>query len=152
MSGATWDDMLDEAREELRRQEEENPNAELGDAMTPEPESHFQGRWRGVGPMQTKSGLRHVFLVWRHGDDAPGFLYQHTQLVVQVEEQRPEVGDEVLVLRGPTREYETKDGESRSTFPYVLRKRPCSDPLPTGPAELEETSGGMLGDNEELPF
>jgi hypothetical protein len=139
-----WDDLLNEAREALRRQEDESPNGELGDLMTPEPLAYFTGRVRGTGVMQTRDGTRGVYLVWDEADK-PGFLYQHAKLVAQWEEVDPEIGDEILVLRGATVEFE-KSGEPRETFPYVVRKRPCSRPLPGSETE----SGGA--DDDGIPF
>jgi hypothetical protein len=130
-----WDQLLNEARERLSEQEGENPNNELGDEMTPEPDQHFAGRWRGEGKMFTKGrGEISVYLVWSRNDE-PGFLYQHSRLVQEVDAEQPQVGDEVLVLRGPTRTFE-KDGEERTIYPYVLRKRECARPLPNAAGEI----------------
>jgi hypothetical protein len=145
-----WAELLDEARQELTRQEEENPNADLGEDMTPAEDSYVQGRWRGLGEMQTKEGKRTVALVWRAGDNAPGFLYGHAQLLAQVDELQPELGDEVLALRGPTQYYE-KQGEERKTYPYALRKRPCADPLP-GTSGGESDEPAAIGEPEPEDF
>jgi hypothetical protein len=143
MSGDHYDELLREAEQIFREREENDPNAELGDDMTPDPEGHFRGRWRGTGLMTTKGGSeRGVFLVWNI-DGEPGFLYQHTALVHEVDEIQPQIGDEVLVFRGPTREFTTKDGDERQVFPYVLRKRECSDPLPDASTERPD---------DEIPF
>jgi len=130
--GGDWDELLTEANERLAEQEGDDPNAELGDEMTPEPGTAFKGRWRSSeGKMQTKGrGVVDVYLVW-DTDDQPGFLYQHSRLVQEVEAEQPESGDWVLILRGATQQYE-KDGEERQIYPYVLRKRACSNPLPSG--------------------
>jgi hypothetical protein len=144
-SVSDWDTMLNEARDRLREQEDDN--AQLGDAMTPEPGEHFQGRWRGAGTMVTKErGLVDVYLVWS-ADGEPGFLYRHARLVQEVEAERPEVGDQVLVLRGEAQEFE-KDGRTQTIYPYVLRRRPCADPLPGAAAEL--ANGGP--EDDDLPF
>jgi hypothetical protein len=128
---SAWDDLLEQARERLSEQQEAGDvNASLGEDMTPEPGDHFAGRWRGEGQMATKRGTIGVYLVWNR-DNAAGFLYQHARLVQEVDAERPEIGDRVLVLRGETEEFE-KDGETRKVFPYVLRREPCSDPLPDG--------------------
>jgi hypothetical protein len=145
----TFDDLLREAQETLRERESD-PNAELGDDMTPEPEASFAGRWRGPGQMTTKRGSVDVYLVWGR-DGRPGFIYQTAGLVQEVETEQPQLGDEVLVLRGPTREFE-KDGETRRTYPYVLRRRSCSDPLPGGAPEGAPPSGGQLGLDKDIPF
>jgi hypothetical protein len=148
--GGDWDELLAEARQKLAAQREQAKagNAALGDEMTPAEEAHFAGRWRGEGTMQTKHGPRDVFLVWDR-DGMPGFLYRHAGLVLEVDAERPEVGDEVIVLRGRTECYE-RDGESRRKYPYVLRRRPSSDVLP-GVVEAAGT-GGPLADHEDLPF
>jgi hypothetical protein len=140
-----WDELLGEARERLA-QEEDNPNTELGDSSTPEPQQHFAGRWRGQGTMVTKGrGEIPVYLVWDR-DDRPGFLYAHSRLVQEVEAEQPAVGDEVIVLRGPTRTFETKDGEERTIYPYILRKRACSKPLPAAIDERQDDG------DAEVPF
>jgi hypothetical protein len=148
MSGRDdWDGLLDEARQALREQEE-NPNSDLGDEMTPASGDALMGRWRGDGQMQTKRGLVDVYLVWdRDGD--PGFLYQHTRLVQEVDAEQPQVGDQVLILRGEAETYE-QNGEEREVYPYVLRKRPCSDPLP-GQPELEQKATQQSAD-DEFPY
>jgi hypothetical protein len=151
MTENSWDALFAEAEAALEKAAED-PNAELGDEMTPQPEGRFGGRWRGDGTMVTKRhGTIGVYLVWS-ADGKPGFLYQHGMLVQQVEEQRPQVGDLVVVLRGETREYE-KDGEARKSYPYVLRKRKCSDPLPDSSAthELEAGSSEPPTD-DDAPF
>lgn len=152
MSGGfdNLDGLVAEAKAALREQEDD-PNTGLGDDMTPAPEAYFRGRWRGTGAMQTKRGLTGVYLVW-DTDGKPGFLYQHARLVQQVDEQEPQIGDLVVVLRGEARAFE-RDGEARQTYPYVLRKRECSDPLPvSGEAgELEAQTGGGP-DDDDLPF
>jgi hypothetical protein len=55
-----------------------------------------------------------------------------------------------LILRGPTKFYE-KDGEERSYYPYVLRARPCADPLPTEPVE-ESTTTEQPDDLDDPPW
>jgi hypothetical protein len=147
MSGDSWDDLLAEARQALADQKD--VNSELGDDMSPQPEQHFAGRWRGSGVMVTKErGTVGVYLVWDR-DGKPGFLYQHAGLIAEVDAEQPQLGDEVLVLRGETREFE-KDGETRRSFPYVLRRRPSSEPLPEAdPVELLE--GGDKPD-DDIPF
>jgi hypothetical protein len=146
VTGESFDDLLREAEEVLRGREDDDPNAELGDDATPEPEAHFVGRWRGTGTMVTKRGTVDVYLVWDR-DNKPGFLYQHAKLVQEVETEDPQIGDEVLVLRGPTREFE-KGGELRKTYPYVLRKRSCSDPLPPWPGKAPSTDEV----DDDIPF
>jgi hypothetical protein len=139
-----WDELLEEARKALHEHDE--GNRDLGEDLTPAPEAHVAGRWRGTGTMATKRGQIDVYLIWDR-DDRPGFLYQHARLVQEVDAERPQVGDRVLVLRGPTETFE-KGGETRTIYPYVLRRQECSDPLPeAAPSQLEGEDA-----DDELPF
>jgi hypothetical protein len=133
-SGDDWDELLAEAQSALDKQG--TASDELGEDLTPEPGQHVAGRWRGVGSMQTKRGLVDVYLVWDK-DGGRGFLYQHARLRQEVEEQQPQLGDRVLVLRGQTETFE-KDGQERTIYPYVLRRQPCDEPLPdeSGKADI----------------
>jgi hypothetical protein len=147
----SWDELLNEAREALQEQQDENPNADAGDDMTPPEEGHFMGRWRGAGKLQTKErGLVDVFLVWDR-DDNRGFLWASTRLVQEVKAEQPQVGDRVLVLRGPTETFE-KDGEARKVFPFVLRRQACADPLPEQPAAPQVAAGEEPASDEDIPF
>src|SRR5262249_28261803 len=101
-AGDWWDDTLADAKKALAEKQEQDRsgNSELGDEMTPAEEDYFAGNWRGVGKMHTKDrGEIDVSLV---SDKAgrPGFLYQSAGLVEEVNAEKPQVGDEVLVLRG----------------------------------------------------
>jgi hypothetical protein len=153
--GGQMSDLLGEARERLRQlmqEEGENPNAEAGEVIEVEEGEHFEGRWRSNdGMLHTKRGKVGVYLLWDKAGK-PRFHFQQAALVEWVEELQPQVGDEVLILRGPTKTWE-QDGETHKKFRYVLRCRPCSDPLPG--AELkpaESTQSGPLGPDEDLPF
>lgn len=148
-AGDSWDKLLAEAHEKLAGQQGQGRggNVELGDEATPAEGEHFAGRWRGEGRMTTKVGERDVFLVWDR-DGRPGFLYRHARLVLEVDAEKPQVGDEVLVLRGPTEHFTTKDGEAREIFPYVLRRRPCADPLPGEPPPI----AAEPVDDQDIPF
>jgi hypothetical protein len=146
---STWDELLGEARAALQEQGE--VNSELGDDMTPEPEQHVAGRWRGIGQMQTKRGLVDVYLLWHRDNDRHGFLYQHARLVAEVEAEKPQVGDRVLVLRGPDESFE-KDGETRTIYPYVLRRQECDEPLPDAGVSAQLGSGGEPAADSDIPF
>lgn len=143
---SSWDELLAEARQALSAQHD--MNSDLGDDMTPAPEASFMGRWRNDAlKMTTSRGVVDVYGVWDR-DGKPGFLYRHTRLVDEVDAQKPQIGDQVLVLRGADEEYE-KAGETRTVYPYVLRKRACDDPLPDQPA-LGAGSGAAA--DEDIPF
>jgi hypothetical protein len=144
MSADGWDELLADARKALQEQEE--INSELGDDMTPAPETHFMGRWRGITVMQTKRGPRDVYGVWDR-DGKAGFIYQHARLVQEVDAEQPQVGDRVLILRGADETYE-KDGQQQTAFAYVLRRQECSDPLPET-AQLED---GTADSDPDVPF
>jgi hypothetical protein len=121
-----FDELLREARERLAA---DTGRGDLGEGMTPEAGSAFRGRWRGESVMQTQAGERQVFLVWDE-DCRPGFLYAHARLVAEVDEQRPSIGDRVLVLRGDDESFVANTGDERTIFPYALVVRPCVEPLP----------------------
>jgi hypothetical protein len=139
MSGG-WEELLAEAAERLSEQEERDIG-EAGDQIEFSDDSpHFMGRWRGIGQLETKRGPVDVYLLW----DTIGerrFAFQHSQLVREIEEADPKIGDEVLILRGAPRSFE-KDGEQRTVYPYAVRSRPCFEPLP---------GGGVPGD-DDIPF
>src|SRR5438876_2429895 len=127
-----FDDLLRSAQGRLREQEEEEGNLdELGDLVELDVGEHFHGRWRGDGQMRTKDGLVDVYLLWSR-DGAPRFIYRHARLVWEIEELRPQVGDQVLILRGPSVEFE-RGGDSYTSYRYAVRARACSDPLPGSP-------------------
>jgi hypothetical protein len=147
MSGDSFDELLREAEEALRERQEHEPNVGIGDDMSPGAGEHLRARWRGDGEMATKErGVIPVYLVW-DVDGRPGFVYQHSQLVQEVEAERPQVGDEVVIVRGEDRHFTTKGGEERTVFPYVLKRRECADPLPGATAELPEAAS-----DEDIPF
>jgi hypothetical protein len=142
----TFEELLAAARKSLAEQQDgAGGNDELGEDQTPDENGYFAGRWRGEGQMTTRRGdAVRVFLVWDRAG-APGFLYAHARLVAEVDAERPQVGDDVVVLRGEDEHFE-KDGQQRTIFPYVLRKQACGDPLPGPPAE----AGG--GADDDIPF
>jgi hypothetical protein len=144
-----WQQLLDEAQQAMREQQD-NPNDTLGDDMTPQPDEHFMGRWRGDdGVMVTRErGTIDVYLVWDR-DGKPGFLYRHARLVQEVDAERPQVGDRVLVLRGPAETFE-KNGEQRTVYPYVLRRQPCDDPLPEQAVAV--AAGDQPAGDDDIPF
>jgi hypothetical protein len=138
-----WDALVAEAQQRLRDQDEENQNDDLGDAMRPEPEEYVQGRWRGTGVLHGKERDSDVYLIWDR-EGRRGFLWQDAGLVKEVERENPQVGDEFVVLRGPTHEFE-QDGEQRKKYPYALTCRPSTEPLP-------EPVPGTAPTDDDLPF
>jgi len=140
MSGDSWAEMLGEAQQRLSEQEEHEVG-ELGESIDFAADPQFRGRWRGVGQLETKRGPTDVYLLW----DLTGarrFAFAQAGLVREIDEVRPGIGDEVLILRGPARAFE-KDGEQRSFFPYAVRTRACSDPLPEAAAAVPD---------DDIPF
>ena len=101
MSG-DWDELLAEAQEKLAEQQDDGPNAELGDETTPPPEEDLRrplARRRDDAD-QARHRRRLPRLGPRRQARVP--VYRHARLAVEVDVERPEVGDEVLILRGPT--------------------------------------------------
>jgi hypothetical protein len=151
MTGDQWDELLVQGRKKLADQKEEERilNAEVGIDMSPAEDDHFLGRWRAdVGRMITKAGKEvEVYLVWNRNGD-PGYLRRHAKLVIEVDVEKPKVGDIVAVLRGPTEFYEW-EGEQRKSYPYVLRVESCKDPLP-GTAAIPP--GEKPAADDDIPF
>jgi hypothetical protein len=124
-------DLLAEARRRLAELEETDDGDELGERVELDVGDGFLGRWRGEGTMRTKDGDEIlVYLLW--DEDRPRFHYRNAALVSEIEELKPQVGDDVAIARGEDREFEVK-GERRTMKRFAVRVRPCTDPLP-GPA------------------
>jgi hypothetical protein len=137
------DELLEQARARLRELEELSDEAgELGERVALLPGDHFRGRWRSDGlEMRTKEGeTLLVYGLWDEGGKRR-FHYQNAALIVEVEAARPAVGDEVVIVRGEDRSFETQD-ELRTMHRYAVSSKPCPEPLP-------EEAGGH--DGEDFP-
>jgi hypothetical protein len=142
------DDLLEDARARLHELEEADDGHELGDRIALAPGEHFGGRWRGEAVMRTKEGDTFpVFALW-DADGRPRFHYKNAALVIEVDESRPEVGDEIVIVRGEDREFEAQ-GEQRRMHRYAVRAKPSSEPLP---GQAAAPAQGELGQDEEIPF
>ena len=140
------DALLAEARQRLQELEAIEPD-ELGERVDLEPGGHFVGRWRGEATMRTKGGEAvSVYALWDQ-DGKPRFAYKHAALVAEIEENRPEIGDEIVIVRGEDREFEAQ-GEQRRMYRYAARVRPSSEPLPGQAAPTRS----QLAADEDLPF
>jgi hypothetical protein len=140
------DDLLERARERLRELEETAVD-ELGDRVELQPGEHFRGRWRADEvSMRTKNGETFsVYGLW-DAEGKPRFHYRNAALADEIDSVRPNVGDEVLILRGEKdREFEL-DGETKKAHRYAVRCKPSTAPLPAlpsgdQPAEPEPDDG-----------
>jgi hypothetical protein len=127
------DELLEQAQARLRELEEQDDGDELGDRVELAPSEHFRGRWRGEAVMRTKEGDTFpVFALW-DADGKPRFHYKNAALLVEVDESRPGIGDEIVIVRGEDREYEAQGEE----------------PLP---GQAAPPAQGELGQDEEIPF
>lgn len=144
------DDLLQEAKERLQQQEDEDQvGDDLGDQIELGVGEHFHGRWRGDdGTMQTRDGAVSVYLLWDQ-DGGRHFHYKNARLVQEIDDLRPTVGDEVLILRGPDVEFTAKGGETRTMYRFAVRARPCPDPLPAGRPTSAVASGSP---DDDFPF
>jgi hypothetical protein len=142
------DDLLEQAQARLQELEEADNGDELGDRIELAPGEHFRGRWRGEAVMRTKDGDSFpVFALW-DADGKPRFHYKNAALVPEVDESRPEIGDEIVVVRGEDREFEAQ-GEQRRMHRYAVRTRASSESLP---GQAAAPAQGELGEDEEIPF
>jgi hypothetical protein len=145
------DDLLEQARERLRELEETAVD-ELGDRIELQPGQHFLGKWRtDEVSMRTKDGETFtVYGLW-DVEGKPRFHYRNAALVVEIEANRPSVGDAIVIVRGEDREFEV-DGEKRTVHRYAVRCRSSSIPLPALSAtESDQTAGGG-GRQDDIPF
>jgi hypothetical protein len=136
------DDLLEQARARLRELEENGDGDELGDRVELAIGDYFQGRYRGEVFMRTKEGDElPVVALW---DDAGRnrFHYRNAALVAELDAARPDVGDEIVIVRGEDVSFE-KGGEQRTMHRFAIRTRPSSEPLP---------GNAQLSDGDELPF
>jgi hypothetical protein len=126
------DDLLEQTRARLRELEEQSRDSEeLGDRVELAPGDYFRGRYRGEATMRTKGGDEiTVVAVW-DGDGKNRFHYENAGLRAELDAARPDVGDEIVIVRGQDVEFE-KDGETRTMHRFAVRTKPSADPLPGG--------------------
>src|SRR4051794_30795466 len=98
-------DLIKEAQDRLRAQEAEQQEAtaELGEVIGLDEHGAVEVRWRGEGTVHAKRDgtvtAVDVYLVW-DTDGAKRFLWPKTTLRQEIEEQRPNIGDRVAIVRG----------------------------------------------------
>jgi hypothetical protein len=87
--------------------------------------------------MRTKEGEAIlVFALW-DTDGRHRFHYRNAALVTEIDASRPDVGDEIVIVRGEDVEFE-KAGETRTMHRYAVRVKPSPDPLPGGASDHDE--------------
>jgi hypothetical protein len=122
-------DLLEEARARLHELEEAAGD-ELGDRVELEPGEHFAGRYRGQLTMRTKDGDQVMVVGLWDASSRPRFMYRRTALAAELEETRPSIGDEIVIVRGDDRVWETADGEPRRMYRYSVAVRPSTEAPP----------------------
>src|SRR5262245_28810140 len=120
----TEEPLLAEARARLAELDEADED-DLGDRVELEPGDGFAGHWRGEGVMRTKEGEEIPVYLLREREGRLRFHYRNAALVREIEELRPEVGDEIAIVRGEDREFEVQ-GEGRRMMRFAVRVRPAS--------------------------
>jgi hypothetical protein len=137
------DDLLEQARTRLRElEEQDSEGGELGDRVELAPGDYFRGKYRGEVFMRTKEGDELPVVALLDLDGRNRFHYRNAGLVTELDTCRPEIGDEIVIVRGEDVEYESQ-GEQRRMHRYAVRVKPSSEPLP-GPAASTE--------DDEFPF
>jgi hypothetical protein len=133
MSG-DWEELLAQAKRRLAEQEagEQEASAELGEVVELDEQEAFTGRYRGSGQTPTKRGVVDVVLLW---DDtgAERFIWPKTRLQWELDELQPNVGDEIVIVRGT--DIPSSDPDRNPTQRFAVMVRAGDDPLPDQPAE-----------------
>jgi hypothetical protein len=126
------DDLLEQTRARLRELEEQSRDSdELGDRVELAPGDYFRGRYRGETTMRTKDGEEiTVVALWDVGGKHR-FHYQNAGLISELDAAKPDVGDEIVIVRGQDVAFE-KGGETRTMHRYAVRTKPSAAPLPGG--------------------
>jgi hypothetical protein len=145
---ANQGDLLEEARKRLEELEEIG-NDELGERIELDPGEYFRGRWRADElVMRTKEGDEFpVYGLW-DANGKPRFHYRNAALVAEIDAAKPAIGDEIVLVRGEDRSFETKGGELRTMHRYAVSTKPCDDPLPAEAA----SAAAPVDYGEEAPF
>jgi hypothetical protein len=137
------DDLLEQARARLRELEEQDTGDELGERVELGPGGYFRGRFRGEATMVNKEGERIPVVALWDVDGRHRFHYRNAGLVAELDASRPDVGDEIVIVRGEDVEFEAQ-GEQRRMHRYAVRVKPSSEPLPGAAAAQDE--------DDEFPF
>jgi hypothetical protein len=137
------DDLLEQARARLRElEEQDSEGGELGDRVELAVGDYFRGRFRGEATMVNKEGERIAVVALWDVDGRLRFHYRNAGLVAELDASRPDVGDEIVIVRGEDVEFEAQ-GEQRRMHRYAVRVKSSTEPLP-GNATPDEDS--------EFPF
>jgi hypothetical protein len=136
------DDLLEQARARLRELEEQDADSdELGDRVELAPGDYFRGRFRGEATMVNKEGEKIPVVALWDTDGRHRFHYRNAGLVVELDAAKPDVGDEIVIVRGEDVEFEAQ-GERRRMHRYAVRVKPSTEPPP----------GGVTADDDEPLF
>lgn len=140
MSGDGWQELLAEAKDRLAAQEieDQEASAELGEVVELDEQEAFTGRFRGFGQTHTKRGVVDVVLLW-NDTSAKRFMWPKTRLQWELDELRPNVGDEIAIVRGA--DIPNSDPDRSPMQRFAVRVRPCDEPLP-----------GENAADDDLPF
>lgn len=152
MTAGGWDDLIKEAQAHLAEQEagEQEASAELGAIVDLDEHGVFTGRWRGAGKAWTKRGEVDVFLLW-DGDGARRFIWPKMRLQREIDELQPNVGDEIVIVRGV--DIPSSDPDRNPTQRYAVRVRPSEEPLPEEvPASKLPAAGASESADDDIPF
>ncbi len=110
-------DLVQKAKERLREIEETDTD-ELGEVVTLEVGDFFHGRYRGSATLTTKErDAVEVVALWDEDGD-PRFAWPHAALVSELAEASPEIGDEIAIVRGEDKEYESR-GRASDEVPLL---------------------------------
>jgi hypothetical protein len=94
---------------------------------------NFQGRYRGETVDQAFDRVVYLLVDL---ENQPCFIRHRTTLQSEIEREKPQPGDPLVIVRG-----EDQVGKSGNTYHrYAVRSRPSSEPLPQ-PAATSQNDG-----------
>ena len=120
MSG--FDDLFDEAEEELRQQE--TPEA-WGELRQPAEHERLLARYLGEDVMPPFNDVVYRFVDYP-GEPTPFYLKHKAQLGKAIDEANVKVGDIVALVRGADKDI----GKPNPMETWAVRAKPCDDPVP----------------------
>jgi hypothetical protein len=135
------DELLAEARQRLAELEEKQAgDVDWGEKLDLQPGASFRGRYRGETTGTSKDGGEFGLVLLWGPDGEHRFTFVTAALRSELDTVRPDVGDEIVVVRGDDRAFEV-NGEPRTMHRYAVAARPSEAALPGDPPVQDPDEG-----------